>query len=219
MSNQCLFKGNPYGVLFWITNCIYIANLTLFVAAVTQGSLSSLKHCLEKWQLQTPLDVTMPLITLRQRPNGRHFPDNIFKCIFLNENVWILITISLKFVPKGPINNILALIQIMAWHGSGDKPLSEPMLVGSLTHICITQLQWVKQQSHCIEIMLPLFHVPVFTYNSLEVLPMLIILVIGSLSLNNQLNNIHCWSVSNLCILKPNFIITVPADAFSPNSN
>ena len=47
--------------------------------------------------------------TLRQRQNGRNFPDDIFKCIFLDENLWILIKISLKFVPKGPINNIPAL--------------------------------------------------------------------------------------------------------------
>ena len=46
--------------------------------------------------------------TLRPRQNGPHFPDDIFKCIFLNENVWISIRISLKFVPKGPINNIPA---------------------------------------------------------------------------------------------------------------
>ena len=38
----------------------------------------------------------------------------IFKCIFLNETKWILINISLKFVPKGPNNNITALVQIMA---------------------------------------------------------------------------------------------------------
>ena len=36
--------------------------------------------------------------------------DNIFKCISLNEKVWILITISLKFVPKGPIDNNQALV-------------------------------------------------------------------------------------------------------------
>ena len=47
--------------------------------------------------------------------------DNIFKCIFLNENTWISIEISLKFVPKGPINNILALFQIMAWSWIGEK--------------------------------------------------------------------------------------------------
>ena len=36
--------------------------------------------------------------------NGRHFADNIFRCIFVNENFCILIKISLKFVPKGPID-------------------------------------------------------------------------------------------------------------------
>ena len=43
----------------------------------------------------------------------RRFPHDIFKCIFLNENVWFFIKISLKFVPKGPINNIPALVQVM----------------------------------------------------------------------------------------------------------
>ena len=84
------------------------------------------------------------LNTLRPRQNGRHFPDDIFKCIFLNENAWILIKISLKFVPKGPINKIPTLVQIMAWRRSGDKPLSEPMMVSLLTHICVTRPQWVN---------------------------------------------------------------------------
>ena len=52
--------------------------------------------------------------TLRPRQNGCHFPDNIFKCIFLIENVWISVKISRKFVPKDPINNIPALVQVMA---------------------------------------------------------------------------------------------------------
>ena len=59
--------------------------------------------------------------------NGHHFADDTFKRIFLNENVRISIEISLKFVPKGPINNIPTLVQIMAWRRIGDKPLSEPM--------------------------------------------------------------------------------------------
>ena len=82
--------------------------------------------------------------TLRPRQNGRHFADDIFKCIFLNENVWISIGISLKFVPRGPIINIPALVQIMDWCRSGDKPLSEPMMSILLTHICVTRPQWVK---------------------------------------------------------------------------
>ena len=85
--------------------------------------------------------------TLRPRQNGRHFADDICKCIFLNENVRIPIKSSLKFVPKGPINNIPSLVQIMAWRRPGDKPLSEPMIVTLLTHICITRPQWVKTGS------------------------------------------------------------------------
>ena len=82
--------------------------------------------------------------TLRPRQNGRHFPDDIFKCIFLNENVWISIAVSLKFVPRGPINNIPALVQIMAWRCPGDKPLSEPMMVSLPMHICVFRPQWVE---------------------------------------------------------------------------
>ena len=85
-----------------------------------------------------------PFNTLRPRQNGRHLADDIFNCIFLNENVWILIKISLKFVPKDPINNITALVQIMAWRRPGDKPLSEPMMINFLTHICVTRPQWVN---------------------------------------------------------------------------
>ena len=73
-----------------------------------------------------------------------HFEDDIFKYIFLNENVSISIKMSLKFVPKGPIDNIPALVQIMAWRRPGDKPLSEPMMVNLPTHTCISRPQWVK---------------------------------------------------------------------------
>ena len=69
------------------------------------------------------------LNTLRPRQNGRLFADDIFTCIFLNENVWISIKISLKFLPEGLINNIPALVQIMAWRRLSDKPLSEAMMV------------------------------------------------------------------------------------------
>ena len=75
------------------------------------------------------------LNTLKSRQNGRYFLDNIFKFIFLNENVWISLQISLKFVPKVQINNIPALVQIMAWRQTGDKPLFEPMLFSLLTHM------------------------------------------------------------------------------------
>ena len=80
--------------------------------------------------------------------SGRDTMAAIFQTIFLNENVWISINISLKFVPMGPINNIPALVLIMAWSRPGDKPLSDPMMVRSLTHICVTRPQWVKWPGH-----------------------------------------------------------------------
>ena len=85
--------------------------------------------------------------TLRPRQNGRHFADDIFKYISLNENVSIPIKVSPNFVPKGVIDNIPALAQIMAWHWPGDKPLSKPMMFSLLTYICITPPQWVKKSS------------------------------------------------------------------------
>ena len=60
--------------------------------------------------------------------NGRPFTDDVFKCIFMNEKFCIWIQISLKFVPKGPIDKKSALDLVMAWHRTGDKPLPEPML-------------------------------------------------------------------------------------------
>ena len=79
--------------------------------------------------------------TLRSRQNSCYFAHNTLKCIILNENVWIKIKISLKFVPKGPIYNIPA---IMAWCWPCNKPLSEPMMVSLLMHICVSWPQWFK---------------------------------------------------------------------------
>ena len=91
-----------------------------------------------------PASVIWHINSLRPRLNRRSFSDDILKCIYVNENLWIPIKISLKFVPKGPIDNIPALVQIMAWCRPGDKPLSEAMMVNLLTNICVTRPQWVK---------------------------------------------------------------------------
>ena len=60
--------------------------------------------------------------------NGHHFTDDIFKCIFMNEKFHILIQISLKFVLNIPIDSKSAMVQVMAWRRTGDKPLTEPMV-------------------------------------------------------------------------------------------
>ena len=127
----------PFSILCW-TNSM---NLVWSIAGTSSDSNFklidlSLVYCNTVW--------SSLFNTLRPRQNGRHFADDIFKCIFLNENVWIPIKISLKFVPECPNNNIPALVQIMAWRRPGDKPLSEPMMVSLTTHICVTRPQWVK---------------------------------------------------------------------------
>ena len=109
-------------VLIEMLVCCLVAGLVIFSVWVSVGLINS----------------------LRPRQNGRHFPDDIFTCIFFNENASISIEISLKFVPKCLINNIPALVQIMAWCQPGNKPLSEPVMVNLLTHICVTQCLWVN---------------------------------------------------------------------------
>ena len=74
-------------------------------------------------------------------------------------NVWISLKISLKFVAKSQINNILALIQIMAWRRPGDNPLSETMMDSLLTHICITWPQWVNKSYNTSQC-----HIPYYPY-------------------------------------------------------
>ena len=67
------------------------------------------------------------LNTLRPRQNGRRFADGTFKRTFLNENIMISIEISLKFIPKGPINSIPAWVQIMTWRRPSEEKESRLM--------------------------------------------------------------------------------------------
>ena len=78
--------------------------------------------------------ISYSINTLRMRQSDRHFPD-IFRRIFVNENIQISIDIPLNVVPYGPIDYDTALVQIMAWRWAGDKPLSEAMKPCSLTNI------------------------------------------------------------------------------------
>ena len=85
------------------------------------------------------------LNTLRPRQIGHHFPDDAFKCTFVNRNIRISTTILLKFDPKGSIDIIPALVEIIAWHRQGDKPLSEPMTVKLSMHI-----QYIPRNMHAV---------------------------------------------------------------------
>ena len=107
-------------------------------------SIHIMCRCNHAWMFVSYHDNAL-MDTLRPTRNRQYFADDIFKRIFFNESVWILINISLKFVPKGPINNFPVLVQMMmAWRRSGDKTLSEPIMISLPTHICVTWPQSVK---------------------------------------------------------------------------
>ena len=128
------FHGGEYFILTGSTRAV------LEVAAQTTSAQTV------SWSIPIAfyIDDLSRFNTLRPRQDGRCFPNDTFERIFLKDNIIILIKISLKFVPKGPINNIPALVQIMAWRRSGYKPLTEPMMVSLPTHICVTRPQWVN---------------------------------------------------------------------------
>ena len=131
----------------FLSGIVHRTNICLYIFSAPDREIHSMFSlpfcCCERLNF-----VHCHLNTLRPRKNGRHFADDIFKCIFLNENIWIPIKISLKFVPKGSINNIPSLVQIMAWRRPGDKPSSEPMMARLLTHIYVTRPQWVNQNDY-----------------------------------------------------------------------
>ena len=150
---------------------------------------------------------SMPLLSLRLRQDDCHFADNIFNLsVFLNENVFIWLKISLKFVPKVRINNIPALIQIMAWRRSGDKPLPEPMIVSLLMHICATRPQWVNRwlwywklvnknvaNISCVFYITLFSHCPKTLFNHVEKWAQMMVLYIQSLSRCIAVHAVVLW--------------------------
>ena len=86
----------------------------------------------------------MTFNTLRPRQDGCHFQmtfSNAFPLMKMYE-------FQLKFhwilFPGVQLTIFQHLVQIMAWRRPGDKPLSEPMMVCLLTHICVTRPHWVN---------------------------------------------------------------------------
>ena len=71
-----------------------------------------------------------------------------FKCMFLNENR-IPIRVSLKFVPRSPIGNKPALVQVIACRRTGNKPLPELILTQfTYAYIWSTRGRWIKEEQN-----------------------------------------------------------------------
>ena len=94
----------------------YLSMTGLEMFAVRKGAQNSLNDSSQMCNCCN--DTWRPIL------NSRHIANDIFKCIFLNENVLISLKISLKCVLKFRINNFQALLEIVACHRLGVKPLS-----------------------------------------------------------------------------------------------
>ena len=102
-----LHKGQWRGPLMFSLICVWIndwvnnreaGDLRRYRAHYDVIVMSCIIFVKQGWEFIKVVNTSKP------RQNGHHFVDDIFKCIFLNENIWISTNISLKFVPKGQIN-------------------------------------------------------------------------------------------------------------------
>ena len=122
---KCSFMTFVFESISWLWKCVWHKNPSFR----TISNLASLYAVADHFQQGSSGSHKSSFNTLRPRQNGQYFADDILKCILLNENLWIWKKISLKYVPYGLIGNMTALVQIMAWCHTGDKSLSEAMLV------------------------------------------------------------------------------------------
>ena len=88
-------------------------------------------------------DYSLKSNTLSSRQKSRHFVDDIFKCISWRKCINFESNLT-EYFPKGIFDNIPELMQKMAWRLPGDRPLTEPMTVILLMHVCVTWPQWVN---------------------------------------------------------------------------
>ena len=136
-----IFCNYVFCIFLWICSGMDVKNSMSTLAQVRAWCCQATSHYLSQskmlpfcWGLNRLINSLAPggcSCNLNSSPpgqNGRHFADDMFKCIFLNENFWISNKISLKYVPWDLMNTMWALVQIMAWHHPGDRPLSEPTL-------------------------------------------------------------------------------------------
>ena len=81
------------------------------------------------WDSCSDFSYTYTIWHTSRQQLGRHFAEDIIKCIFLNENMYILFDTAIAIWPQVPINNTPALDEIMTRHRTGDKPSTKPIMV------------------------------------------------------------------------------------------
>ena len=109
--------------------CFFVADLSYTDSLATHRSQTNSSNCIDYWSREWSGFSNGQINSFHLDKMAAILADDKFSCNFVNENDRIPIQISLKFVPRNPIDSKPALVQVMAWCWSGDKPLPEPMLI------------------------------------------------------------------------------------------
>ena len=128
--NRTLFIKSKWSLKFIDSHAlrahVHFYCITISVSCFFAGIILLWNHILSSLYTVTSLNTDINSSTPEQ--NGRHFADDIFKCIFVNEKFRNSVKSLLNCILEGPIDNNPALDKTMAWHQKGDKPLFETML-------------------------------------------------------------------------------------------
>ena len=95
--------------LLWSSSLLY----TKFLFAIKHFKYVFVDRTFLEMVDEILLNLARTLVFINSSPpgqNGRHFADDVFRCIFINEKFCILIKISPNFVPEHPIDNNPALV-------------------------------------------------------------------------------------------------------------
>ena len=108
------------------------------------GKFTTTEPSVEKSKLQFHLGLPRVSVDMSLTYWGRDKMADILQTkfsnnIFFNENVWIPIDISMKFVSSDPVDNKPVFGTVIFRRRIGDKPLPEPMIKQ-----VIARAQWGK---------------------------------------------------------------------------
>ena len=104
--------------------------------------------------------------------------------------------ISLKFVPKVQIENILALVQILAWRRQATSWYLQEWWPSILTHIWVNPPQWVEVLWHSLDISFAATAQGTILYKSLNI----ITLNFGITNISDICQRQVSWWNGPLCI-------------------
>ena len=117
--------------------CVCVFMCFILVSFFSKGSIIC-----NRYHHHQPLMSYIFFLTHWGREQRPPFSRRTFKNAFSFLEMYAFRLSFPEVFPKGPNNIIPALVQIMAWRRPGEKPLSQPMMVSLLRHICVTRPQW-----------------------------------------------------------------------------